>query len=70
MVEKEILKQRILELEKENESLKKQLKEMKDHRSFIEGKENFKHISENGEFVSEFSSEKVSYFLQRFGAKK
>ena len=54
MVEKEILKQRILELEKENESLKKQLKEMKDHRSFIEGKENFKHISENGEFVSDW----------------
>lgn len=24
----------------------------------------------NGEYVSEFSSEKVSYFLQRFGAKK
>jgi O-acetyl-ADP-ribose deacetylase (regulator of RNase III) len=27
-------------------------------------------LVKNGEFVSEFSSEKVSYFLQRFGAKK
>jgi len=27
-------------------------------------------LVKNGEYVSEFSSEKVSYFLQRFGAKK
>ncbi len=27
------------------------------------------NIVENGEFISEFSSEKVCYFLQRFGAK-
>lgn len=27
-------------------------------------------LVKNGEFVSEFSSEKVSYFLQKFGAKK
>ena len=28
------------------------------------------HLVENGELVSEFSSEKICYFLQRFGAKK
>lgn len=27
-------------------------------------------LVKNGEYVSEFSSEKISYFLQRFGAKK
>ncbi len=27
-------------------------------------------LVKNGEYVSEFSSEKVCYFLQRFGAKK
>lgn len=28
------------------------------------------HLVRNGEYVSEFSSEKVCYFLQRFGARK
>lgn len=28
------------------------------------------HLVENGELVSEFSSEKICYFLQRFGAEK
>lgn len=27
-------------------------------------------LARNGEFVSEFASEKIAYFLQRFGAKK
>lgn len=27
-------------------------------------------LVKNGEFVSEFSAEKVAYFLQRFGAKQ
>ncbi len=27
-------------------------------------------VQKNGEFVSEFSSEKICYFLQRFGAKR
>lgn len=27
-------------------------------------------LTKDGEFVSEFSSEKICYFLQRFGGKK
>src|SRR5690606_41754274 len=29
----------------------------------------FRSLVKNGEFISEFSAEKVAYFLQRFGAR-